>query len=233
MPVMDEFKEEREKIKTASPEAKWQYFKDYYLKWVIGGGLVLAFLIYLICTIVFHKEEMLYVGLINYIDRGMAEEEIIKPFEQNYLEDTKKQSITIDNSNILADATSDGSDTQKVDMTDVAKYTYEEEQKVAMVIMIGQMDLMISGEDVIDRYLVQDVIRPLSEAYSEAEIKSFEEAGLLKYYNDVPVGICMDASPKLENSYYYGGIAVDHVYAVFTYGEHIEMAKHFLEFLGY
>ena len=36
---MDEFKEEREKIKTASPEQKWKYFKDYYLKWVIAGGI--------------------------------------------------------------------------------------------------------------------------------------------------------------------------------------------------
>ena len=45
MPVMDEFKEEREKIKTASPEQKWKYFKDYYLKWVIAGGIGVALLI--------------------------------------------------------------------------------------------------------------------------------------------------------------------------------------------
>ena len=79
---MDEFKEEREKIKTAPPKAKWQYFKDYYLKWVIGGGLVIAFVLYLLFTIIFHKKEMLYVGLISYLDRGLAEEELIKPFEQ-------------------------------------------------------------------------------------------------------------------------------------------------------
>ena len=193
---------------------------------------MIAFALYILGTIIFHKKEMLYVGLINYLDRGLAEEELIKPFEQAYLEDTKKQSITIDNSNILAESDEVGN-TQTVGMTDVAKYTYEEEQKVAMVIMVRQMDLMISGEDVVERYIAQDVIRPLSDVYTEAEIKRFEEAGLLKYYNDVPVGICMDASQKLEDSYYYGGVPVEHVYAVFTYGEHMELAKQFLEYLGY
>ena len=44
---MDEFREEREKIKDASPKQKWKYFKDYYLLKVliVAALLVVAVMI--------------------------------------------------------------------------------------------------------------------------------------------------------------------------------------------
>ncbi len=61
MALMDEFKEEREKIKNASPEKKWKYFKDYYLKWVIAIGIIILVLIVFTVDMLTKKENMLTV----------------------------------------------------------------------------------------------------------------------------------------------------------------------------
>ena len=43
MPVMDEFREERETIKNGTFKQKWQYFCDYYKWHVIIGAFVLIY----------------------------------------------------------------------------------------------------------------------------------------------------------------------------------------------
>ena len=48
MPVMDEFREEREAIKNSSMKKKWGYFLDYYKWYVIGGAAIILFLVFLI-----------------------------------------------------------------------------------------------------------------------------------------------------------------------------------------
>ena len=229
MPLMDEFKEEREKIKTAPLKVKWKYFQEYYLKTTIGIIAVVAILVAVLVTTLTHKEEMLYVCLINYdVNLEFNEDDLIIPFEQENLENTKKQEITVDsNENVL------GEGKEAASAESMIRYTYEDEQKITMVIAIGQMDLMISGEDVIDKYVPRDVVKPLDEVYSRAELKKFEDAGLVKYYQGKPVAICMDDSENLNKYYYYVGEKIDHYYAAFTYGAHSDLAKKYLEYLGY
>ena len=57
--------------------------------------------------------------------------------------------------------------------------------------------------------------------------------GELVKYNEsgVPVAICMDDSEKLKTYYEYTGIKVDHVYAAFNYGKHMELARKYLDYL--
>lgn len=228
MPLMDEFKEEREKIKNAPLKVKWKYFQEYYLKMTIGIIIVVAILISIVVTTLTHKEEMLYACLINYdVNLGEDEDAFLSAFEQEHLENVKKQKIVVDSGeNILGDG-------KEADPESLIRYPYEDEEKVTMVIAVGQMDLMISGEDIIDKYLSRDVLRPLDEVYSQAEIKRFEDAGLLKYYQGKPVAICMDNSEKLNRYYYYVGEKVEHCYVAFNYGKHTDLAKEFLEYLGY
>ena len=113
------------------------------------------------------------------------------------------------------------------------RYTYEDEQKITMVIAIGQMDLMISGEDIIDKYLPRDIFKSLDEVYSQAELKRLEDAGRVKYYQGTPMAVCVDASENLNKYYYYVGEKTDHYYAAYTYGAHTDLAKKYLEYLGY
>ena len=96
MPVMDEFKEEREAIKNASPEKKWKYFKDYYLKWVIGGAIGLGLLISFIVSVVTQKEGVLEVIFINFNAMPTAEAQVEEAFTQQYVENPKKQRILLD-----------------------------------------------------------------------------------------------------------------------------------------
>lgn len=229
MPVMDEFKEEREKIKNAPLEAKWKYFCDYYLKWVIGGGFALAIVIAVIVTTLTHKDEMLYVSMPNFTALPAADVQLIEPFVQLNLENPKKQDITVDsNCHLLADP--EGQSAADPDLS--VRYTYEDEQKVAMVLMVGQMDMMISGEDIIDRFASGEYVRPLTDVYSVAEVKEFEDKELVRYNSSgTPVAICMDDAEKLKTYYEYTGIKVDHVYAAFTYGKHMELAKKYLDYL--
>ncbi|MBP5608466.1 MAG: hypothetical protein J6X66_09405 [Lachnospiraceae bacterium] len=232
MPLMDEFKEEREKIKKAPLKAKWKYFVDYYLKWVIGGAIVIGILIAVIVTTVTHKKEMLYVSLLNFRTIGLVEQDIEIPFSEEHLENTKKQEITLDSTLFVLgkraeDAAASG------DQTYSALYNYEDEQKISMILVVGQVDLMISGEDVIDRYTESDFLKPLTDVYSAAELKSFEEKGMIKSANGVPVAICMDGSKMLKEYYEYTADKNDKLYAAYTYGEHTALAKEFVDFLGY
>ncbi len=59
MPVMDEFKEERESLKEQSLRKKLEYFWMYYKWYVIVGALVLVVAVYTIHSIVTSKDEVL------------------------------------------------------------------------------------------------------------------------------------------------------------------------------
>lgn len=230
MPLMDEFKEEREKIKKAPLKAKWKYFCDYYLKWVIGGGIAIGILIAVIVTTVTHKTEMLYVSLINFRTIGFVEQDLEIPFSEAYLEDTKKEEITLDSTCTILGMKAEIA-AQSGEQGDYSLYNYEDEQKISMVLVVGQMDLMISGEDVIDKYAVSDYLKPLTEVYSSTEIKELEDKGLLKYKDDVPIAVCMDDVKKLTDYYQYIGTKGDHLYVAYTYGTHNDLAKKFVAFM--
>lgn len=224
MPLMDEFQEERDKIKTAPFKVKWKYFVDYYLKWVIGIGITLAIIIAVVVTTLTHKDEMLYVSMPNFTQMPTVDKELLEPFIQQHLENPKKQDITVDSSCFIL------GDTEALSDPDIAAlYPYEDDQKVAMVLMVGQMDLMISGEDVIDRFTGSGYVKPLSDVYTEDELKAFDEQGLVKYLDEVPVALCMDDAKILNKYYQYSGVKVDHIYAAYTYGKHTDLAKLFLE----
>ena len=232
MPLMDEFREEREKIKDAPMRAKMQYFADYYLKWVIAAAAVLIVVIILIVDMARHKEEMLYVMFANFRDLGRTEADIEDAFAAQYLEDPKKQRITAESDiYILADDETDTSGDVKM----YEKYTYSDQQKVTMQLAVGGMDLMISGEDILQRYVEFGYVIPLENIYSPEELKAFEEAGLLLTVDGKAMAICVDGSELLKNCLEYNGEKKDtmKIYAGFTSNKRTDMAKKFLEFLKY
>ena len=96
MAVMDEFREEREKLKNASPEKKWKYFKDYYLMWVIVVVVILAIAVPILWSVIFHKEEALHVCMINFVGDDNAQDDIVSSFMDMSGTDRKKKNIVID-----------------------------------------------------------------------------------------------------------------------------------------
>ena len=59
MPVMDEFREEREAIKNAGFKEKWEYFWEYYKWYVIGGAAIIILLTIFIRDMVNKKDWIL------------------------------------------------------------------------------------------------------------------------------------------------------------------------------
>ena len=227
MPVMDEFKEEREKIKTASPEQKWKYFKDYYLKWVIAGGIGLAFVISFIVSIVTKKDDVLTVLLINFTPLETAEAQVEQSFTEQYVEDPKKQQIQLDTTSRIAVGEVSGND-----LSSTMTYSYADEERVMALAYTGSIDLMISGEDVIRRYMEAEWFVPLDTVLDADTLAGFEAEGRVIYYADQPAAICMDTAKVLNENYYYAGEGEPSLYAAFGGGsKHADLAVQFLKFI--
>ena len=226
MPVMDEFQEEREKIKTASPEKKWQYFKDYYLKWVIGIGIGAVIVIYFVVSIITKKDDVLSVLFINFAELPSAEEQVLQPFTEKYVEDPKKQQILLDtSSHISAGEVSDNA-------ANYMKYGYEDEERVMALAYSGGIDLMISGQDVIERYMEAEWFIPLDRVLDADTLAQYDAEGRLLYFEDVPVAVCVDTAKLLNDNYIYDGEGTPSLYAAFGGGsKHMELAVEFLKFI--
>ncbi len=219
---MDEFKEEREKIKDASPEKKWKYFKDYYLKWVLGIGVVALILIIFVVDMITKKENMLTVMFVNFADAGTTTANIELPFTSDYLEDPKKQEITVETNMYMPTGTS--TKTQ-------VNYTYEDQQRFSMLLMAGEIDVMIADEIFITDLAKQEYVLTLDRVFNESELEKYKDR--LVFYNGAAVAIRMDDNAKIKENLEYKGENADSlkVCAAFSSLKRLEMAKKFLAFM--
>ena len=220
MPVMDEFKEERETIKNAPFSKKLEYFKDYYLMKTIIAVVVAAILGSFLFSYFSKKETALYVTLVNFSEvqdpAGM-----IAPFAQEAI-NTKKEEIFLDSSSYIS------SDMNEVNFI---KYGYEDEQRLFSMVMTGEMDLFISGGDVLERYAAQEWFEDLRTVLPEADLMKMDESSVLSF-NGVPIGLRIRESSILFQTYYYNGKQGETVYAGFPAGSrHRELAIRFLQYL--
>jgi hypothetical protein len=225
MPVMDEFREEREQIKNASPEKKWQYFKDYYLKWVIGGAIGVALVIWFIVSMVTKKDEVLNVLFINFAELDTADAQIEQPFTEQFVQNPKKEMIILDASSHIA--VGDVSDNMAM-----VKYTYQDEERLMALAYTGGIDLMISGQDVIERYTEAGWFVSLTDVLDADTIAAYAAEDRVLYYEEIPVAICMDTAELFNANYVYNGEGTPSLYAAFGGGsEHVALAVEFLKFI--
>ena len=236
MAVMDEFREKREKIRTASAKEKWKYFTDYYLVWTLIGLAVMTVSIAFLYSVLSQKEDALYVSLVNFAPLDSAENRVEKAFSELALDDIRHSKITIDTSeSIVAGMREDDMEQENADdpsLSEIMKYSYEDEQKLATLAMTGSMDMMITGEDVFMKYAMQEYIVGLDQVMDSERLKQFEDAGRVLYIDKKPVGICMDDAVLLKENYVYDGKGSPSIYAGFVIGAaHTEMALRFIQFL--
>lgn len=84
MPVMDEFREEREALKHSTPKEKAAYFWDYYKWHTIVGIIVICCAVSIAHYYLTLKDVALYVAMLNCSDLEIDENS--KPFSQSYAE---------------------------------------------------------------------------------------------------------------------------------------------------
>lgn len=219
---MDEFREEREQIKTAPLPKKIQYFKDYYLIPTLFIAFVVTVAILVLKSTIFRRAESLYVCMVNFAAYEEAEENVTEAFEEKALSN-KKDYIRVDSNTYIA---------VDEEESDLIKYSYVDEEKLMAMVMSGSLDFMASGQDVIERYMEQDWFDDLSGILDRELLAELEEEGKILYKGSVPVAVSLDGSALVRDNFVYKGKEGEALYGGFPAGsERRELAAEFLYFL--
>ena len=237
MAVMDEFREEREQLRTAPLKVKWQYFKDYYLLWTLGALLLIGIAAAFLYSVLTQKEEVFRAVLINRAPSMTAETEVEQAFADSFLTNPKREQIVIDTSirmqlltdgeetgEMPGDGTSAGAaetagaeagteagdgaaagtgtaeEAQNIAITGI-KYTYEDEEKLMLLVMTGGADLLVAEQDLFERYVAAEWYQDLRGILDEETLASYKSQDRLLYSGDVPIGIRMDDSELFTTNY--------------------------------
>ncbi len=160
MPVMDEFREERDSIKNAGIKAKWQYFVDYYMWYVIGGLAIFLFLFFIIRDMVNSKDWCFYGFFLN----TYCTEEVSDAFIQEFAEyaglDLEKYAAGID-------------DTLIVDADPYAETSMNAASKITAHMVAADVDFIVSNETVFERYATTDNFFDIASVLSEEQLAAY------------------------------------------------------------
>ncbi len=248
MPLMDEFREEREAIKHGTPAEKYQYFKDYYRTPLIIAVIALIIVGSFIYQYVAHKETAFYALMLNcsaYPENDW--------FLEGYAD---KVSISLDDYEITLDSA------VYLDLDSTFEDSQIASQKIATYSGAGHVDVMMGGGDEFAYYANNVTFKDLRDILTEEQLAKYEpyfyyfdEAILEKISEDVmvagdtselsfpdprdpdsmerpvPVAIYIDSSKKLNEAYYFknaeDGIAI----GVFANAPHPENVQAFIDYL--
>lgn len=219
MPVMDEFRKEREELKQKGFKEKLSYFL-YYYKWhTLAVIAIIAMIVSIVTNIVTSKETAFYICLLNTFDIPQSED-YVQSFAEYAGIDTEKYEVEFDTSMAIRD---DGRD-------DISIATY---QRLAVYTAAGDMDAIISPPDIVERYAAEGVF------YNLRNLLTPEEAALCEPYfyyaadpetgESVPVGIHLDNCQTLKDNFLLG--SDDMIIAVYINSPNVETAVKFIEFI--
>lgn len=138
---------EKQKFGELHGKDKWQYFKDYYLKILIGIIIAIVLVIYFVYSIWQSKKNnsVLYVAV---TDQYFSEEDVTK------LEDSFGEYIgkTSEYDTILFDTS-----------YYLSSYDYSSMEKIQAMIVAGDIDIFIAPESYFLNYTLSGVMQPLNE----------------------------------------------------------------------
>lgn len=246
MAVMDEFKKEREMMKSRTPKEKFAYFWDYHKWHVIGTAAVLIFVISYIHNVVTAKDTAFYAVLINSVSV-----EDTDPYMQEYAEyagiDLEEYDILFDSSMVI----------QK-DTNDEMSYTYM--QKLMAYTAAAELDAMITGDETFRQYAYNENFHDLRNILTAEQLEKYEpyfyyidykiveetekaidewDESYVPDYPDstnpdvmeqpIPVGIYVDSSAKLKE--YYGFAEGIGVLGIYGNTQRLENTLKYLDFV--
>lgn len=169
MAVMDEFKEERDRMKQEPFKKRMQYFWDYHKWHVIGGTFLLCCTISLIYSSLTGKETAFMLALIDCNSNEAAVSEYKEELTELFGIDTATQEVVLDNSYFLS-----GMDT-----------TYASSGEVFyMRIVAKELHAVLSPEDVFNRYVQNDIYQDISKLLSQEQLEYYGDSF---YYVDYAV----------------------------------------------
>jgi hypothetical protein len=248
MPVMDEFREEREALKHGTLKQKFRYFLDYYKWYVVAAVAIVGFAASMIYNMVTRKDMAFSVSLINAFDIGSGDE-YLASFAEYAGIDTEEFDIMADSS-------------MQIDYTSTDQNTAASIQKLMVLVAAGEIDALLSDEAVIEQYAysetfydLRDVLtaeqldaygpylfymdQAVADAVSEAQMDPDYESTAMPERPDprkpeameqpVPVGICLGEAQALNETYVF--LSGEGILAVPATSPHLETVSQYVDFL--
>ena len=160
MPVMDEFREEREALKHGTLKQKFRYFLDYYKWYVVAAVAIVGFAASMIYNMVTRKDMAFSVSLINAFDIGSGDE-YLASFAEYAGIDTEEFDIMADSS-------------MQIDYTSANQNTAASIQKLMVLVAAGEIDALLSDEAVIEQYAYSETFYDLRDVLTAVTILSLE-----------------------------------------------------------
>ncbi len=245
MPVMDEFKEEREALKHGTLKEKLSYFFEYY-KWHV---IAIAAGAFFIISIGWHwltqKDTAIYAALINAVEMPRAEE-----YAQSFAE---AAGIDTDEYEVHLDAS------MRIDLNVLDQVTITSSEKLTAYIAAKNVDVFVTDEAIMQHYAYSDTFLDLREFLSEEQYAQYQPyfyyldqtvmeeylanrngmdtSNVIEYPDPrnpeamddpIPVGIYLKADSALKDSFYYTG---DCIAAIVGNTKRAENVSKFIDFI--
>lgn len=194
MPVMDEFREEREALKNGTFKQKMQYFWDYYKWYVIGGAFALVLLVIFIRDILDNKDFAFYGFFINTTEKPEISEIFLNNFAEQAALDTENYAVVIDSGE------------------SIVKHSYDEitnasHQKLTISIMAEEVDFVAMDENTFGQYASTSTYFDMRDIMSEEQLAKYEP---YFYYIDMADVRKIEESRKSASYDVYQGKEYDH-----------------------
>lgn len=169
MPLMDEFKEERDAIKNGSFKDKVKYFWCYYKFHTIVTICVIGFAVILIHDIVSQKEDAFFAVMLN---SAALDEEQTSAFRQNYADyagiDTDEYDVLMDNTISFS---SSGTDDFAANLNEL---TMSASQRLMVYTAAGELDVIIGNSEIFPNQANQGMFHDLRDILTEEQITKYE-----------------------------------------------------------
>lgn len=247
MPVMDEFREEREALKHGTLKQKFAYFRDYYKWHVIIAVAVTAFIASMIYQAVTRRDSAFYAALVNVYP--VSDTEHASAFAEY-------AGIDLDEYDIILDSS------MHIDNDAMDQETVTSTQKLMVYIAAGEIDVIMTDGGTMEQYAYNESFFDIRDVLSEERVKEYEP---YFYYMDqavadaiheaqddpnydytkspahpdprepesmekpIPVGIYLDNAASFKESFWF--MKGDGVIAVAATSQHVETVAKYIDFI--
>ena len=248
MPVMDEFREEREAIKNGTLKEKWDYFWEYYKWYVIGTAVIVSLLVIFIRDMVNKKDWIFYGAIFNAYATEEQSEAFLNDFVELVQLDTENYSVMFDTSYSITRGSYD-------EISSAAA------QRFLVNLTAADLDFVISDESTFAQYATIDTFMDMRTLFTGEELEKYEpyfyyvdmaevdkitEGNLSASYDSyqgedydhtdpesmerpVPVALYIDSSEKLNQTYVFKEEAV--VLGIPLNTTHLDTTLLFIDYL--
>lgn len=160
MPLMDEFREERENVKKKSFPDRIKYFWYYYKWYLIACVVVVIVAINIIYSIIIHKDTAFYAAFLNS-QKISAGSQFQEGFEEYIEIDPNKYVVYFDTSIIINENVTKES-------------SFASSQKLLVYTASSELDAIVGGSDIFPNYAYGDMFIDLREILNEEQLAKYE-----------------------------------------------------------